>query len=113
MIFPFPRTGPSRRCKLQLMTQIKLSRFSREPSVSDPKVSGSSVTPSGTAKSGASNTDADTMKDRRLQRAPDENSAGAVRRFALPKMRERKCPASHDPENKPCRRENREFARAG
>ena len=30
MILPLPRTGPSRRCRLQLMTQIRLSRFSRE-----------------------------------------------------------------------------------
>src|SRR5881409_1557997 len=29
MIFPFPRTGPSRRCRLQLMTNVRLSRPSR------------------------------------------------------------------------------------
>ncbi len=40
MIFPLPRTGPSSRCKLQLMTQIRLSRFSRAPSVIAPSVSG-------------------------------------------------------------------------
>ena len=29
MILPLPRTGPSRRCRLQLMTKIRLSSFSR------------------------------------------------------------------------------------
>ena len=29
MILPLPRTGPSRRCRLQLMTKIRLSRRSR------------------------------------------------------------------------------------
>ena len=48
MIFPLPRTGPSSRCKLQLMTQIRLSRFSRAPSVIAPSVSGSSDSPSPT-----------------------------------------------------------------
>ena len=43
MIFPLPRTGPSSRCRLQLTTQIRLSRFSRAASVSAPSVSGSSI----------------------------------------------------------------------
>ena len=30
MILPLPRTGPSRRCRLQLITKIRLSSFSRE-----------------------------------------------------------------------------------
>ena len=30
MILPLPRTGPSRRCRLQLMTKIRLSSFSRD-----------------------------------------------------------------------------------
>ena len=42
MILPLPRTGPSSRCRLQLMTKIRLSRFSREASVMAPSVSGSS-----------------------------------------------------------------------
>ena len=42
MILPLPRTGPSSRCRLQLTTQIRLSRFSRDASVSEPSVSGSS-----------------------------------------------------------------------
>ena len=42
MILPLPRTGPSSRCKLQLTTQIRLSRFSRAASVIEPSVSGSS-----------------------------------------------------------------------
>ena len=46
MILPLPRTGPSRRCKLQLTTQMRLSRFSRAASVIAPSVSGSSVSPS-------------------------------------------------------------------
>ena len=29
MILPLPRTGPSRRCRLQLMTKIRLSSCSR------------------------------------------------------------------------------------
>ena len=29
MILPLPRTGPSSRCRLQLMTKIRLSSFSR------------------------------------------------------------------------------------
>ena len=36
MIWPLPRTGPSRRCRLQLMTKIRLSSFSREASVMAP-----------------------------------------------------------------------------
>ena len=46
MILPLPRTGPSSRCKLQLITKIRLSRFSRAASVIAPSVSGSSVSPS-------------------------------------------------------------------
>ena len=30
MILPLPRTGPSSRCRLQLMTKIRLSSFSRD-----------------------------------------------------------------------------------
>ena len=36
MICPLPRTGPSSRCRLQLMTKIRLSSFSREASVIAP-----------------------------------------------------------------------------
>src|SRR6187431_2200411 len=43
---PLPRTGPSRRCRLQLMTKIRLSSFSREASEMAPSASGSSVSPS-------------------------------------------------------------------
>ena len=43
---PLPRTGPSSRCRLQLMTKIRLSSFSREASVSEPIDSGSSISPS-------------------------------------------------------------------
>jgi hypothetical protein len=32
MILPLPRTGPSSRCRLQLMTKIRLSSFSRPAS---------------------------------------------------------------------------------
>ena len=46
MILPLPRTGPSSRCRLQLMTKIRLSSFSREASVIAPSVSGSSHSPS-------------------------------------------------------------------
>ena len=46
MIWPFPRTGPSSRCRLQLMTNVRLSRFSRAASVSAPSDSGSSISPS-------------------------------------------------------------------
>ena len=42
MILPLPRTGPSSRCRLQLMTKIRLSSFSREASVMAPSDSGSS-----------------------------------------------------------------------
>src|SRR5580765_3434555 len=49
MIFPLPRTGPSRRWRLQLITKIRLSSFSRDASVScAPSTSGSSVSPSPT-----------------------------------------------------------------
>ena len=43
---PLPRTGPSSRCRLQLITKIRLSSFSREASVSEPIDSGSSISPS-------------------------------------------------------------------
>ena len=46
MIWPLPRTGPSSRCRLQLMTKIRLSSFSRDASVIAPSDSGSSVSPS-------------------------------------------------------------------
>ena len=46
MILPLPRTGPSSRCRLQLMTKIRLSSCSREASVIAPSVSGSSHSPS-------------------------------------------------------------------
>ena len=46
MIWPLPRTGPSSRCRLQLMTKIRLSSFSRDGSVMAPSASGSSVSPS-------------------------------------------------------------------
>ena len=46
MILPLPRTGPSSRCRLQLMTKIRLSSFSRAASVIAPSVSGSSHSPS-------------------------------------------------------------------
>ena len=46
MILPLPRTGPSSRCRLQLMTKIRLSSFSREASVMAPSDSGSSHSPS-------------------------------------------------------------------
>ena len=46
MIWPLPRTGPSSRCRLQLMTKIRLSSFSRDGSVMAPSDSGSSVSPS-------------------------------------------------------------------
>ena len=45
-ILPFPRTGPSSRCKLQLMTKTRLSRCSRPPSDIAPSDSGSSISPS-------------------------------------------------------------------
>ena len=43
MILPLPRTGPSRRCRLQLMTKIRLSSFSRPASEIAPSDSGSST----------------------------------------------------------------------
>ena len=46
MIFPLPRTGPSRRCRLQFTTKMRLSSCSRAASEMAPKVSGSSVSPS-------------------------------------------------------------------
>ncbi len=46
MILPLPRTGPSRRCRLQLTTNTRLSSFSRTGSVSAPMLSGSSISPS-------------------------------------------------------------------
>ena len=46
MILPLPRTGPSSRCRLQLMTKIRLSSFSRAASVIAPSDSGSSISPS-------------------------------------------------------------------
>ncbi len=46
MIFPLPRTGPSRRCRLQLTTNVRLSRPSRAAMDSWPSDSGSSISPS-------------------------------------------------------------------
>ena len=46
MILPLPRTGPSRRCRLQLMTKIRLSSFSRPARAIAPRDSGSSHSPS-------------------------------------------------------------------
>ena len=46
MILPLPRTGPSRRCRLQLTTQIRLSSCSRPASPIAPIDSGSSISPS-------------------------------------------------------------------
>ena len=46
MILPLPRTGPSRRWRLQLTTQVRLSRPSRAASEIEPSVSGSSHSPS-------------------------------------------------------------------
>ena len=46
MILPLPRTGPSRRCRLQFTTKIRLSSFSRLASEMAPRVSGSSISPS-------------------------------------------------------------------
>jgi hypothetical protein len=46
MILPLPRTGPSRRCRLQLTTNVRLSRPSRAASERAPSDSGSSVSPS-------------------------------------------------------------------
>src|SRR6478672_10519499 len=46
MIFPLPRTGPSRRCRLQFTTKIRLSSFSRPANEIAPNDSGSSISPS-------------------------------------------------------------------
>ena len=46
MILPLPRTGPSSRCRLQLMTKMRLSSFSRAASEIAPSDSGSSISPS-------------------------------------------------------------------
>ncbi len=46
MILPLPRTGPSSRCRLQLMTNMRLSSFSRPASEIAPRLSGSSISPS-------------------------------------------------------------------
>ena len=46
MIFPLPRTGPSSRCRLQLITNTRLFSFSRPASDMAPSDSGSSVSPS-------------------------------------------------------------------
>ncbi len=48
MILPLPRTGPSRRCRLQLTTKMRLSSCSRAAIDSAPSVSGSSHSPSPT-----------------------------------------------------------------
>ena len=46
MILPLPRTGPSSRCRLQLITKMRLSSFSRLAIEMAPSDSGSSVSPS-------------------------------------------------------------------
>ena len=46
MTLPLPRTGPSRRCRLQFTTKTRLSSCSREASEIAPSVSGSSHSPS-------------------------------------------------------------------
>ncbi|SHY15380.1 Uncharacterised protein [Mycobacteroides abscessus subsp. abscessus] len=46
MILPLPRTGPSRRCKLQLTTNVRLSRPSVAAMCARPRDSGSSISPS-------------------------------------------------------------------
>ena len=46
MILPLPRTGPSSRCRLQLITKMRLSSFSRTGIVIAPSDSGSSISPS-------------------------------------------------------------------
>ncbi len=46
MIFPLPRTGPSRRCRLQLITKVRLSSSSRAARPIEPSTSGSSLSPS-------------------------------------------------------------------
>ena len=45
-ILKLARTGPSRRCRLQLMTKVRLSRPSREASARAAVDSGSSISPS-------------------------------------------------------------------
>ena len=46
MILALPRTGPSRRCRLQLMTKTRLSSRSRDAREIAPRASGSSISPS-------------------------------------------------------------------
>src|ERR1700743_1391082 len=46
MILPLPRTGPSSRCRLQLMTKVRLSSSSRAARPIAPRASGSSISPS-------------------------------------------------------------------
>ncbi len=46
MTLPLPRTGPSRRCRLQLTTNTRLSRPSRAAIDRAPSDSGSSHSPS-------------------------------------------------------------------
>ena len=46
MILPLPFTGPSKRCKLQLITKIRLSSFSRAANAIAPCDSGSVISPS-------------------------------------------------------------------
>ncbi|CAM5691075.1 hypothetical protein STENM327S_02057 [Streptomyces tendae] len=46
MILPLPRTGPSRRWRLQLTTKVRLSRPSRAAMDNWPSDSGSSISPS-------------------------------------------------------------------
>ena len=46
MILPLPRTGPSSRCRLQLITKTRLSRPSRPAMLMAPRDSGSSISPS-------------------------------------------------------------------
>ena len=46
MILPLPRTGPSRRWRLQLTTKVRLSSSSPAASCSRPRDSGSSISPS-------------------------------------------------------------------
>ena len=48
MIFPLPRTGPSRRWRLQLTTKMRLSRCSRPATERAPVDSTSSSSPSPT-----------------------------------------------------------------
>src|SRR5699024_2779868 len=46
MIWVLPRTGPSRRCKLQLMTKVRLSSSYSVAWWIAPRDSGSSISPS-------------------------------------------------------------------